>query len=78
VSIWLKLLMIGTMLGIDLVIWKIVQSYERRGVILAFPRNLERVSKPNLFRANMIVLWASLVLCVAFTVVATVVLISVN
>ncbi|MEO5641341.1 MAG: hypothetical protein ABIQ98_06195, partial [Sphingomicrobium sp.] len=62
------------MLALDTLIWWVIRYYERTGVVLAFPKHIYREKTPRWFRFNIISLWGSFGLCVAFTLVATVIM----
>jgi hypothetical protein len=67
-----KLLAIGFMLALDVLIWLILRAYQRRGVILAFPWNIDRERSPRWFRFNMLVGWLAFWSAIAFTILITV------
>jgi len=62
-----NLLVIAFMIAIDVFIWQVIRTYERRGAVLAFPFVVHRDRSPRWFRFHIVMLWISLALCVLFT-----------
>ena len=62
-----NLLIIGFMVMIDVLIWQVIRTYERRGAVLAFPFIVQRDQSPGWFRFHIVMLLVSLVLCILFT-----------
>jgi hypothetical protein len=69
-------LIISFMIAIDVAIFLVIRTYERRGVILALPWTIQRDKTPRWFRFNQIIGWLSFWLAVAFTLVVSAVLLS--
>jgi hypothetical protein len=69
-------LIIAFMVAIDVLIFLIIRTYERRGVILALPWTIQRDKTPRWFRFNQIIGWLAFWLAVAFTLVVSVALLS--
>ena len=68
---WQNILAIALMAGADLLMWAIIRYYTQHGIIFAFPRSIERGRSPRWFSFGMAVLWISLALSVAFTIVVS-------
>ena len=68
---WQNFFAIAFMVAVDLLIWAVIRYYNGRGIVLAFPRVIARDRSPHWFRFHIVMLWISLALCVAFTVVVS-------
>ncbi len=66
-----KIAAIAFMILVDLIIWWVIRTYDRRGVILSLPWNTYRDRSPRAFRVQLGMLRMSLALCIAFTVIVT-------
>ena len=67
-----SLLIIAFMIAIDVLIWQVIRTYERRGAVLAFPFVVHRDRSPRWFRFQIVMLWISLALSVAFTLIVSI------
>ena len=66
------LLIIPFMIAIDVLIWQVIRTYERRGAVLAFPFVVHRDRSPRWFRFHIVMLWISLVLSILFTLIVSI------
>jgi hypothetical protein len=71
-----NLLIIAFMIAIDVLIWQVIRTYERRGAVLAFPFVFQRDRSPRWFRFHIVMLWISLVLCILFTLFMSILLLA--
>ncbi|MBA3526179.1 MAG: hypothetical protein H0T82_04580 [Sphingomonas sp.] len=62
---------IAYMVFIDLVMWLIIRTNTRTGVVPSFPWSIHRDRSPRWFRFNIVGLWVALWICVSVTVVVS-------
>ena len=61
-------LAIAVLVGIDLVVWLMIRQFQRTGVILGSPWNINREQTPKQFIFCIVSFWVLLVVAVAWTV----------
>ena len=66
------------MIAVDWAIWAIIRIYERRGIIIGFPRNTHRDQAPTWFRVQIVGLWLAFALSVALTLLFTLTILLAN